>query len=339
MEKYFQRSTTAAVRAVAAIVIIFCHLGRTMPARADNPLLLFGEYAGLAVSIFFFYTGYNLISAYLSKGGAWKKGFWRKKLLGIYFPFVICNVLFQCYYWALKIGPYDAPRIIYFALGGYLINPDAWYIQSCMLVYLLTYVLLAAADIALRGKKLPTFALVLVSAAVLLAYNLIYSARGTYISSESTLPLPLFAGMAAASLGEGFLAKWKRYKWAAAAILFFLSEYIGYMRLLGVSSPIILGADLFDVAALTLGTLLVNSLVIGENISSRALSAISRYSLYTYLTHSLCYNLLRSDLIYIKSDALYAAVYLICVCVLSFLLGKLTERVMSVGKAKGLKTA
>lgn len=335
MEKYFPRSTTAAVRAVSAIVIVFCHLGRVMAIRADNPLLMFGEYSGAALGIFFFYTGYNIIAAYLSKGERWKKGFWRKKLLGIYFPFVICNLLFQCFFWLLKLGPYDAPRIVYFALGGYLINPDAWYIQSCMLAYLLVYVLLAAADILLRGKKLPAPALVLLCAAVLTAYNLIYTARGTYISSESVLPLPLFAGMAAASLGDGFLAAWKKHKWSSALILFFLTGYTEYIRLLGVSSPVILGAELYDVLSMVFKVLLINSLVIGEELSSRFLNTLSRYSLYMYLTHSLCYRFLRSELVYIENDALYVLVYLICVCVLSYLLGRLTEYVLGVGKPAG----
>lgn len=56
-----------------------------MAIRADNPLLMFGEYSGAALGIFFFYTGYNIIAAYLSKGERWKKGFWRKKLWAFIF--------------------------------------------------------------------------------------------------------------------------------------------------------------------------------------------------------------------------------------------------------------
>lgn len=332
MEKYFPRSTTAVVRAVAAIVIVFCHLTRTMKVTAVNPLLVFGQYATLAVGIFFFYTGYNLIAAYVCRGGEWKKGFWRKKLLGIYLPFVICNVFYQFYYWALKIGPYDLPRIVYFALGGYLMNPDAWYIQSCMIVYFLTYAALFAADILRKDRKLPGAALAALSIAVLAIYSLIYAARGTYISSESVLPLSLTAGMLAASFGERLLCFWKKHKWAAAVLLFFLYGYINYSRLYGAPPIMLLKVNLFEALPVLLEVLIVNSLIIGEEISSRFLEPVSRYSLYMYLTHSLFYQLFRSELIYIKNDILYLLVYLACVCAASFLLGKVIEAVTRGGK-------
>lgn len=339
MEKYFPRSTTAGVRAVSAIVIVFCHLSRTMEMNVANPLLLFGKYATLAVGIFFFYTGYNLITAYLSRGAAWKKGFWRKKLLGIYLPFVICNVFYQFYYWALKNGPYDVPRILYFAFGGYLLNPDEWYIQSCMIVYFLTFAVLFAADIVCGGKKLPGIALTAVSIAVLIAYSLIYFVRGTYISFESVLPLTLTAGMITASFGEKLLRVWKKYKWAAALVLFFLLAYINAVNMLGIPPRMLLNVNVMDALPVLLEVLLINSLVIGEEFSSRFLNVVSRYSLYTYLTHSLLYRLYRSDLIYIKNDFVYVLVYLISVCAASYLLGTLTERIMKSAKKDSMVTA
>ena len=339
MEKYFPRSTTAAVRGVSAIVIIFCHLGRTMIARIANPLPLFENYATLAVGLFFFYTGYNLIAAYVSMGGEWKRGFWRKKLLGIYLPFVICNVFYQFYYWALKIGPYDAPRILYFAFGGYLMNPDEWYIQSCMIVYFLTFLLLFASDIILKNRKLSGVALTAVSIAVLIVYSLIYSARGTYISAESVLPLSLTAGMITASFGETLLRIWEKHKWAVAVVLFFLLAYINYALWHGLKPQMLLGVNVFEVLPVLLEVLMINSLIIGETFSSRFLGTVSRYSLYMYLTHSLLYRLYRSDLIYIKNDFVYVLVYLISVCAASFLLGTLTERIMKAAKKDSTVTA
>ena len=91
-ENSFKRNNTGAMRAVAALVVLFCHLNNTMTARVENPLLVLCSYGNVAVSLFFFYTGYNLLYSYMKRPG-WAEDFWLKKLSRIYLPFVLVNIV------------------------------------------------------------------------------------------------------------------------------------------------------------------------------------------------------------------------------------------------------
>ena len=70
----FKKNNTGAMRAIATLVVLFCHLSNTMTARVENPLLVLCSYGNVAVGLFFFYTGYNLLYNYMNRPG-WAEDF------------------------------------------------------------------------------------------------------------------------------------------------------------------------------------------------------------------------------------------------------------------------
>ena len=81
----FCLENTAAVRALATVVIIFCHLGSVLYKVPLNPIYVFTPFGYLGVAVFFFFSGYNLYFNYLmtEQNSRWKYGFWKKKFFRI----------------------------------------------------------------------------------------------------------------------------------------------------------------------------------------------------------------------------------------------------------------
>lgn len=317
-----KKSGTDAIRALAAIVIVFCHLVRTMIMRPENPLLLLNVFASDAVSIFFFYTGYNLLYGYMHREGAsWAKGYWGKKITRIYLPFVLMNLVFLIYWWLLKKGPYEAKIIIECLLGVYVLGTELWYIQSVMLVYALFYIVFMLAQCVTRGKKHSGIAAIC-CIVVTVAYSAIYTRFGAYKAADSIYPLALPMGMLFAiyeSKMETFL---RRFKWDIFFLLAFVSFVLHRYGVLGYTL-VIGNIEVYELVRPLATALAANALIIDEDIHSPVLARISKISLPLYLTHTICYQVLRSEFIFIQNDFAYMAAYLVCLTILALAMKKL----------------
>lgn len=320
-----KKKSTDAIRAVAAIVIVFCHLVRTMQMRPENPLLLLNVFASDAVGIFFFYTGYNLLYGYIHKEGtSWTKVYWRKKITRIYLPFVLMNLIFQIYWWLLGKGPYDIKIIIECLLGFYVLGTTLWYIQSVMLVYALFYVVFRLAQLMTRGGKTRCMSAVC-SVVVVVIYSALYARFGAYIAPDSIFPLSLLVGMLFA-ISEDKLAKYiRRYKWELFFGLAFVSFALHRYGVYGYRLVIAEKIELYEILRPLATALAANALIVDEEIKSPILSKISSISLPLYLTHTICYQILRSELIYIKGDLAYMVLYLVCLTITALGMKKLIE--------------
>lgn len=320
-----KKNSTDAIRAVAAIVIVFCHLVRTMQMRPENPLLLLNVFASDAVGIFFFYTGYNLLYGYIHKEGtSWTKEYWRKKITRIYLPFVLMNLVFQIYWWLLGKEPYDIKIIIECLLGFYVLGTTLWYIQSVMLVYALFYVVFRLAQLMTRGGKTRCISAVC-SIVVVVMYSALYAHFGAYIAPDSIFPLSLLAGMLFA-ISEDKLAKFiRRYKWELFFSLAFVSFVLHRYGVYGYRLVIAEKIELYEILRPLATALAANALIVDEEIKSPVLSKISSISLPLYLTHTICYQILRSELIYIKGDLAYMVMYLVCLTITALGMKKLIE--------------
>ena len=166
----------------------------------------------------------------------------------------------------------------------------------------------------------------LVCLGIWLVYGLIYERFGAYPEKSSFRSWTLIFGMLAGLYSDEISAVWTRRKWE----IFFLAAFVGivipqYERYgLEIALPLVEKLDYTQLRIFTV-TVLANSLIMGENIESRALALIDKYSLYIYLSHAPLYVLFRSALIYIKSDLLYLIVYLSCVALSALLLQRLAR--------------
>lgn len=313
----FSKNNTGAMRAVATLMVLFAHLNNTMSPRWENPLLVLNFYGSLAVGVFFFYTGYNLLYIYRNRED-WAKDFWLKKLARIYLPFVLVNIAGRIT-WLAQGSRTSLFAIVKCALGFELLNTELWYIQSCMLMYSLFYlvfILLSRYKPGLREKRWLVAGLCV---AIWLIYGEIYRRFGAYPEKSSYRSWTLLLGMLTGIYSGEVLRFWARYKWE----IFFLFAFIGiaisqYERNgIEVILPLVGRADLSQLRIVTVAVL-ANSLIIGENIRSRGLALIDKYSLYIYLCHAVLYVFFRSALMYIESDLLYLIVYLVSVAISAY---------------------
>ena len=323
-ENSFKRNNTGAMRAVAALVVLFAHLNNTMTARVENPLLVLGTYGSAAVGLFFFYTGYNLLYSYLKRPG-WAEDFWLKKLSRIYLPFVLVNIVGRIT-WLAHGSRTSIGAIISCGLGLELLNTELWYIQCCMLVYTLffgLFFLLGKKREWLLGRR---WLVALMCLALCLIYGFIYEKLGAYPEKSSYRSWTLLFGMLCGIYSHELGSFWTKHKWEifilAAVVGIVIPQYERYG--LELALPLVGRLDYNQLRIFNV-TVLANSLIMGENIDNPGLALIDKYSLYIYLAHAPLYVLFRSALIYIESDLLYLAVYLCSVAVSAALLYRLAR--------------
>ena len=112
------KNSTNFIKGILSIIILFCHM------NFNN---IFKDMGYLAVGMYFFLCGYNL-----SNNNKNLKNFLSKKIIRIYFPFVIANILF--------IMLHEKSFSLLLILGIQHTNKILWYVYSIMLLYLLYYV-------------------------------------------------------------------------------------------------------------------------------------------------------------------------------------------------------
>ena len=132
------RDTTSILKGFLVIYVAIHHYVQ----RISNPNLLNPlNYVGfLCVSFFFLMSGYGLTLSFYKKENL--KGFFKKRFLRLYFPFVICNILVAILEnISIKSG-YSILRIFItsFTLRTIYSNTILWYIFVQILMYIVFFI-------------------------------------------------------------------------------------------------------------------------------------------------------------------------------------------------------
>lgn len=320
LESSFSKNNTGALRAIATLMILFTHLNQTMSPRLENPFLTISLHGPLAIGLFFYFTGYNLLYAYTYKHEKWNRDYWLKKIAKIYVPFMLVNI-FSRICWLAHGTKTSFIAVINGILGIHVLNPEFWYVQSCMLIYALFYLSFMLYDKTLRkylkGRAVPA----LLCLVIWVLYSLIFSRYGAFDGKFAVRPWPLLLGMLVALYGRELIVFWTRYKWEifflGAFISIIIPQYTQYGLFLEL--PLIGRVDYVQLRMFVI-CIMANTLIIGEDIHSKFFEFINKYSFYLYLCHAVFYVLYRSAVIFIRSDLLYMLVYLISVVLSAMLL-------------------
>ncbi len=320
LECLFSKENTSSVRALATIVILFCHLEETMAPGRLNPFSAFFGIGHLPVSVFFFFSGYNLFFSRIYKPDTWYKGFWQKKIFRIYLPFLIANFLYQCYLWLLKEGPYSIRGVLHCLLGIDLLNGTLWYIQAILLFYFLCYCAFRLAAL-FTGTKNQKTVLSITALIVMICYYFLYSRYGAYVDGYSAVPLPFLLGALAVIWNESIFPLWVKYRDSVFLVSLLLLCWTLTAALIYGHTLEINGFDIYVCIATVVTPILSMTLLIGLNIKNKLLDFISKYSLELYLLHALCYRFFRY-VINIENDLLYLIAYLASLFVLAIALNR-----------------
>ena len=125
------------IKGVVIFLIIFHHLSLSM----TYPSLMspFKSVGYLAVSLFFFYSGYGLMSSKLKS--IFLPLYWKRRLSKVFLPFIFINILTLILFNSIFKTDYTPIEIIYYILGIKLIDSVMWYIISTMFFYFIFYIL------------------------------------------------------------------------------------------------------------------------------------------------------------------------------------------------------
>ena len=316
LQDVFSRSNTAFVRAIATIVIIFCHLSGFLEKSPFDPVFVFVPNGYLAVACFFFFSGYNLFINFICKEQGWSKNFWKKKFFRLYLPFVVANFLFQIYYRMVNSEPETVWEVILSILGVHIKNTTLWYIQSIIVLYALCYLFFAAYSVVKRiiGKRI----YLSISTLIIMALYYYQSSRCSVFPHYTvTIPLPFYVGAWIAIWGDLIMEQWQRHRGIVIAITAFLFiQSITYRTDDALSIHVHGEIELYTLLATAVLPVLIMSAFIGNKIDVPIMNFISKYSLEMYMLHALCFGIF-SEIINVTNDFLFLLVYLVSLMVLS----------------------
>lgn len=139
MKQNFSRSQTECLKGVFALGIVICHLcSRTGLGSSVGLGPIYTALGYWGVSVFLFITGFGLMMRYMSVRGGYFVKYLRNRILPIY----SLNVLLIVVYTLLKllVGKEFTMVELVMSFGfGKTIVQFGWYLQVCMLFYLLFY--------------------------------------------------------------------------------------------------------------------------------------------------------------------------------------------------------
>lgn len=302
--------TTKSVRGICTLVVILHHLAQKFRTEMLFSMI-FTELGFLAVTLFFFYSGYGLMKRYISKAN-YQKTFLVKRVGSVLVPYG-CVILL---YWLVDCilgNPHTPLEVLRSLYNGYPIVTDSWYILTIIVFYLFFYLLM-------RLFKERYAAIAIGSCLWCVAWIVLTRTAGYEVYWYNTAVCICFGIIAA--IGEARLLNWlkKHYvvSWIAALAVFF--PCFGILYLKNPAFPIGLGLRYLCEAAFVAIVLLVT---IKFGTKNRIWDFFAGISLEAYLCHRLFMNLLRSQYVYVENDTVWALAVIGSTAAAAFVLHKL----------------
>ena len=165
-EDIWNRNQAKMLQAFACIGVIFHHVTQLITSYGQvnkGPITIMSSMGILFTSIFFFFSGYGLITSVNNKPG-YLDDFLIHRLSTILVPFFVSNtiyVLVRINYDHIPTSGVDVIRII---LGLVLLNGNGWYIVEILILYLMFYCFFRV----IRNRTIATILLCLSAAAIIL---------------------------------------------------------------------------------------------------------------------------------------------------------------------------
>lgn len=136
-EEYLSLEYTKYLKGILALIVVFCHIQYD---RINLPIFKVFNYVGdFAVALFFFLSGYGLMSQYIKKRQEYLKDFLSKRILKLIIIYVVFIVIYTLTYFAN--GTFktvnDLLKVIF---SKKLIVAHSWYIIDILILYLIFWI-------------------------------------------------------------------------------------------------------------------------------------------------------------------------------------------------------
>ena len=131
MQRTFPKPVSDSLRGVMQLVIVCSHLYFAME-YPPLPFVLCNKLGTTVIALFLFMSGYGLAVSLKSKGEAYWKGFFTRRVWGVFSPMLWLTILFQLILWT-KHG--YTPLLSALIFRGETPLPNAWFIFALVLLY------------------------------------------------------------------------------------------------------------------------------------------------------------------------------------------------------------
>ena len=153
------------IQAFACIAIILHHITQQITVygmRPKGPITLFNYIGFLFTGLFFFFSGYGLMTSLETKEN-YLKGFIKHRLPAVIIPFWIINALGVILTAMLRKPAPTFIEAVYDIFGARLINSNGWFIIEIVLLYIIFYVLFRF----IKNRNIATFLLCVATIAII----------------------------------------------------------------------------------------------------------------------------------------------------------------------------
>lgn len=287
---FISKEKSLSLKGIFCMGILLHHLAQRTSIGLLQPL---GSVGTFLVAGFFFLSGYGLMAQLQKKGSGYLVGFARRQGGKIALPYALITVFYALCFFA--VGIQVSPLSILFSLvSGDPFVPFSWYALAILLFYAAFPLCFARAGSS--GPGIFRFSLFLLGY-ILLCRTLSFG-EWWYLSCPAFLLGMLFFGR---SRGQALLLSWAG-----------LPALCGVFWLFRQNQTAMLLAKISGICTMTALCFCLFSYL---PLNQKALRWLGERSLYFYLLQGLPMAILHSDRLFLKDDALYAAL-----CILSTLL-------------------
>lgn len=324
------------IRGICAFFIMLTHISNF---TSNNCILrVFTPFGYLWVGIFFYFSGYNLIKSYLTKTNFFHH-FWTKKIVKIYIPLVLSNIILFVIYKYLNGYKFEDNEIMKYIFGIKCINDVNWYIYAIIVFYFSSWSILLLNDRLLKKTNNNKLLLNILAMLIMIIYSYLYHNVGLklYLSTSirNVFPLTLYFGMIYFINKDkiDFLLRKQIIRELLIIILFILSTSLHYANMNKIEF-LNFNNEIIDYLVPITFTLLV---IIGTskiNLKSKFFEFMNYISLETYIYHFVILNLFSNSTIKFTNDYLFLIIYFVFTILISYLTAILTRTTLNFTERK-----
>lgn len=227
-EEFLSLKMSKHIQALAAFGIILHHLVQRISDYGDidvGPVTILNSMGILFTSIFFFFSGFGLITSYLTKEN-YLEGFLNRRLVKVLIPFYLINLVYVPFAGIRNGRITDLYEFLISMFGFTLMNTNGWFIVEIVILYIVFYLIFKRTDNVKKGISLITLFCVLLVTLSLFAGHDRTRINGHWFMGEwwynTTLMFPL--GMVIASKKDKLLELLKKYYLILS--LFFTAAFV-----------------------------------------------------------------------------------------------------------------
>lgn len=318
-EVYLSLDNTKILRGFLAVAIVLHHISEHSDAGRFFPVMVHAGY--LIVAVFFFLSGYGLLTSYHKKGQNYLKGFWKNRILYLFVIWFLVSLVYWLFDACMGQTNVGVKFFLLSFVNGHPIAKNSWYIIVQLMMYVFFW--LAYTIPGIKGARKITIVFVLL-VLVAFVFNRVGYGSIWYISNFAFV-----FGLFYAEKKQVFDKMLTNHWWMCL-----LSTAAGFV----VFSALPLFLEHFDVgfrffrlfsrmiSSVTFVAVLV-VLLFRIRLTGNLWGKIGLMSLEIYLLHGLVYSFFHSEVCYIKQDWLWTLLTLVVTIIIAIPAHQVSDKV------------